>query len=171
MRCRSIHYNLFETEWKIIEVQTIWSAALNYEIEHHIFENAFKALWKMTPDSYLINIQYKILYQRVATNDILLKMGIKPNHLCNLCNELKETNLHAFLECKYIKSFWLEIENWMSIIRNCRIRLDQIQKIFGDRDLNFEVNLIILVAKKTIYKCRLKGKIPCCNMTKSDVKQ
>ena len=121
--CRSIYNTLIETGGKIMEeLQSKWSAALNYEIEHHIIENAFKALWKMTPDSYLINIQYKILHQRVATNDILLKMGIKTNHLCNLCNELKETNLHAFLECKYIKSFWLEIENWMSNIRNCRIR-------------------------------------------------
>ena len=64
----------------------------------------------------------------------------------------------VFLECKYIQSFWLEIENWMSNIRNFRIRLDQIQEIFGNRDLNFEVNFIILAAKKTIYKCRLKGK-------------
>ena len=88
--CRSIYDNLFETEWKIIEeVQTKWSAALNYEIGHHIIENAFKSHWKMTPDSYLINIQYKILHQRVATNDILLKMGIKNYHSCNLCNELK----------------------------------------------------------------------------------
>ena len=42
--CRSIYNNLFETEWKILEeVQIQWSAALNYELEHHIIENAFKA--------------------------------------------------------------------------------------------------------------------------------
>ena len=83
---------------EIEEVQTKWSASLNYEIEHHIIENALKALWKMTQDSYLINIQYKILHHRVATNENRPKMGIKTNHLCNLCNELKETNLQAFLE-------------------------------------------------------------------------
>ena len=56
-------------------------------------------------------------------------------------------------------------------LKECRIRLDQIQKISGHRDLNFEVNHIILAAKKTIYKCRLKGNIPCCNMSKREVKQ
>ena len=85
--CRSIYNNLIGTEWKIIEVQSKWSTAFNYEIEHHIIEDAIKALWKMTPDSYIINIQYKILHHKVATNDILLKIGIKTNHLCNLCNE------------------------------------------------------------------------------------
>ena len=72
--CRSIYNNFIETEWKILEeVQSKWSAALNYGIEHHLIENAFKNPWKMTQDSYLIYIQYKILHHRVATNDILLK--------------------------------------------------------------------------------------------------
>ena len=93
---------------KIIEVQSKWSAALNHEIEHHIVENVFKALWKMTPDNYLITIQYTILHHRVATNDILLKIGIKTNELCNTCNERKETNIPAFLECMHIRSFLAE---------------------------------------------------------------
>ena len=118
------------------------NASLNYEMEHRL-----KALWKMTPDSYLINIQYKILHHRVATDDILLKMYIKTNELCNLCDGQKETNIHAVLDCKHIQSFWLEIEHWISNIKNSRTLLDQIQKIFGDRDLNFEVNFIILAAK------------------------
>ena len=94
--CRSIYNTLIETGGKIIkELQSKWSAALNYEIEHHIIENAFKALWKMTSDSFLMNIQYKILHNRVATNDILLKMGIKTKEVCNSCNEQKEININA----------------------------------------------------------------------------
>ena len=79
--CRSIYNNFIETEWKILEVQSKWSAALNYGIEHHLIENAFKTLWKMTQDRYLIYIQYKILHHRVATNDILLKMASKTNYM------------------------------------------------------------------------------------------
>ena len=75
-------------------------------------------------------------------------MDIKTNELRNLCNEQKETDIHAFLECKHIQSFWLKIEHWISNIENSKTRLDQIQKLFGDRDLNFEVNFIILAAKK-----------------------
>ena len=80
--CRSIYNNFIETEWKILEeVPSKWSAALNYGIEHHLIENAFKTLRKMIQDSYLIYIQYKILHHRVATNDILLKMAIKTNDM------------------------------------------------------------------------------------------
>ena len=111
--------------------------------------------------------------RRLLNMDRSIACGVWQAYYIWVPSEAQHTHqvLTAFLECEYIQSFWLEMENWMSNIRNCRIRLDQIQKIFGDRDLNFEVNLIILAAKKTIYKCRLKGKIPCCNMTKSDVKQ
>ena len=42
------------------------------------------------------------------------------NELCNLCNEQKETKIHAFLECKHIKSFLLEIEDWISNIKNSK---------------------------------------------------
>ena len=77
----SIYNNFIETEWKILEVQSKWSAALNYGIEHHLIGNAFKTLWKMTQDRYLMYIQYKILHHRVATNDILLKMASKTNYM------------------------------------------------------------------------------------------
>ena len=51
--CRSIYNNFIETEWKLLEeVPSKWSAALNYGIEHHLIENAFKTLRKMTQDSF-----------------------------------------------------------------------------------------------------------------------
>ena len=93
-----MHKSSIKLELKMIEdVHCKWSAASNYELEHHIIENEFKALWKTSPDSYLINIQYKILHHRVAKNDILLKVGIKTNESSNICNERKRDQYSCLL--------------------------------------------------------------------------
>ena len=41
-----------------------------------------------------------------AANDIsLMKMDFMTNGLCNICNEQKYTNIHAFSECKHITTY------------------------------------------------------------------
>ena len=47
-----------------------------------------------------------------------------------------------------------------------RIKLYKIQKIFGDQDFNKDINLISILAKRTIYKSRLRGSILKAKYTK-----
>ena len=45
----------------------------------------------------------------------------------------------------------VEIERWISEVLQRRIKLDEIKKIFGDQDFNKDINLILILAKRTIY--------------------
>ena len=49
---------------------------------------------------------------------------------------------------------------WISEVLQRRMKLDEIQKIFGDQDFNKDIKSILILAKRTIYKSRLRGSIP-----------
>ena len=57
-----------------------------------------------------------------------------------------------------IKSFWLEKEHWISNIRIVEYYKIKYKKIFGERELNLEVNSIILAVKKSNLQMSIKSK-------------
>ena len=59
---------------------------------------------------------------------------------------------HVFLDCQFTLNFAVEIERW---IQNFANKLDNIHKKFGDQYSNQDINLIVIMAKRTIYKSRL----------------
>ncbi|KAM6589991.1 uncharacterized protein LOC133036856 [Cannabis sativa] len=53
------------------------------------------------------------MLNRLKTKDRLVKMGIKVQETCCLCDEYKENVQHLFFECK-TTSYWLdEIKSWL----------------------------------------------------------
>ena len=98
------------------------------------FERSFSRSW---PGPNVIQVGVKSLFMSKFTH-ILLAL---PNPSEAIFKEIDE------IFAKFI---------WQNKPPNCRIRLDQIQKIFGNRDLNFEVNFIILAAKKNNLQMSIK---------------
>ena len=56
--------------------------------------------------------------------------GIKTNELCKLCDKQEATNINASLECKHQKILVGNGTPWISLMKNSRTQLDQIQTLF-----------------------------------------
>ena len=107
---------------------------------------------------YLWDIQYKLWYERDATNSKLYQMNIKDTELCEYCQE-RETNVHAFVLCERTQNFWSEITLFLIRLGYRNFRLEHSILIFGDKEMDSLFNLIIIIAKMVIYQKREKGNI------------
>ena len=50
--------------------------------------------------------QFTFLHRRIATNDLLLKIGKKETHPCSFCADSPETRTHLFWEFRLTQTFW-----------------------------------------------------------------
>ena len=107
--CQDIYRKTGQYGNKLLrEVSHKWEIDLVLNMEPEEVQQSIKLFKKTTRNMYLWNIQYKIWYERVATNSKLYQMNIKDTELCEYC-QLRETNVHAFVLCERTQNFWSEI--------------------------------------------------------------
>ena len=118
-----------------------------------IFKNSFR----ITKETKLQSLQYKIIHRVIMCKKKLNEMRILDSPLCVYCQENDDLS-HFFINCPYVKEFWLAIFNWISTIYETQINIQDIEIIFGlqENDEYKEVlNFIILIAKHFIYRNRI----------------
>ena len=90
------------------------------------FQKPFEscAVWKMvnckwkTPD--LIELDFKLVHNRIFTNEKLFKMGLVDSPLCRVCNDKNEDIIHIFMSCKMLQEFHTYLSNIMELLfENC----------------------------------------------------
>ena len=139
-------------------IHSKWEIDLELNIEPEEVQQSIKLFKRTTRNMYLWDIQYKIWYERVATNSKLYQMNIKDTELCEYCHE-RETNVHAFVLCERTQNFWLDITLFLIRLGYRNFRLEHSILIFGDKEMDSLFNLIITIAKKVIYQKREKRNI------------
>ena len=136
----TLSVNLSDQEWKMINILP----------------------FRITKDTLLRWLQYRIIHRCIATNDILSKFNLVESSVCTFCSEQTETINHLFFQSIYADFFWKELELWL--LQNFNIEL-----AFENKDIclckkmnnNYVImNLIIILAKKHIYRQRLEKKKP-----------
>ena len=116
-----------------------------------------------TKETKLREFQFKLLHRRIATNDFLHKIGLKPNESCTFCGETTENLIHLFWKCKHTWTFWEETHRWIcqnvNGLKNetfsavlCLGIVDDI----GDLLLHH----VLLIARYYIHTCRLRNTLP-----------
>ena len=60
---------------------------------------------------YLKYIQFRTLYHRFFTNDMIRKCNVKSSHVCDFCKDESDSNFNMLIGCKTIQALWLEINN------------------------------------------------------------
>ena len=76
----------------------------------------YKLPFSSTKISKLIIFQFKLLHGRLATNDFLNKIGIRPDDLCTFWRDERESLIHLFWSCRKTSSFWKNFQDW--VIKN-----------------------------------------------------
>ena len=119
----------------------------------------FIILNKCCNDTYLKNFQYKFLHRVVPTNSFLFKINIVSSKLCSFCNSTAETVEHLFYDCPVTLQFLNAFFDCLRQYYN-NIVLNKKHVFFGILNESMFLNLMIIIVKNYIYKCKLNSKIP-----------
>ena len=112
-----------------------------------------------TKISKLIIFLFKLLHRRLATNDFLNKIDIRPDDLCTFCRDERESLIHIFWSCRKTNSFWKNFQDWLIknlILRNSNwTEWSTIQGVIGrvistesaerEADLKLRARLVIVI--------------------------
>ena len=115
-----------------------------------------------TKDTKLRVFQFRFSHRRIATNDILYKIGVIRHNMCTFCNVEIETLEHLFWECNTTQIFWKETTAWLLI---CFPQLSErsfsMSACLGlISSLNLLIDHILLMARYHIHISKIKGTIP-----------
>ena len=127
---------------------------------------------RVTMDTNLRIVQYKILNNVFYLNEKLSKFKIVSSPLCSFCNLENETPIHLFYSCNQRKSFWSKLQELM----NSEILLPQNtpqSAFFGfpDNKENFEIiNHLHLIYKYHLFKVWDTRKISLEGLKKNIIK-
>ena len=117
------------------EISQKWETNLLVNIELNDVKQSIKLFKETTRNMYLWDIQFKLWYERVATNSRLFQMNIKETEACAYCQE-RETNVHAFILCDRVQNIWREVTQFLIQLGYRHFRLEQNILIFGDTEMD-----------------------------------
>ena len=138
---------------------TKWNNISNYDI---IPKDVFNTCFKITPDTTIQWLQFRVLHRILPTSSYLKKIKIKSSDLCFFCDHETESIEHIFFDCEIIYFLWSNLEYIIYDRTNIVVQFDKRDVIFGktSNDENFITNFIILYAKHYIYINLKKMKLP-----------
>ena len=105
------------------------------------WDSTYALAFGCTKETKPREFQFKLPHRRIATNDFLLKIGIKQSDSCTFCEEATENLVHLFRSCKYSKAFWKDCYQW--IMQN----ISKVEKF----NLSYSAELTI----RKIYYCTI----------------
>ena len=125
----------------------------------------YKLPFRSTKISNLTIFQFKLLHRRLATNDFLNKIDIRPEDLCTFCRDERESLIHLIWSCRKTNSFWKLFQDWL--IKNL-ILLKPNSSLSSAAVLGLKANFFsntkqyfyFLVARYYIWTCRTRETNP-----------
>lgn len=134
-----------------------WEESLGVEISN--MEGLFNILKSSCKDSYHYNFQYKFLHRIIPTNNFLYKIKLKDTQLCCFCKTDIETVEHLFYDCRITQQFW---DSFIRKLKNFfhNVIFDKEKLLLGFVKETPLLNLLVIITKKYIYKCKLNETLP-----------
>jgi hypothetical protein len=137
---------------------------------NHLFDNLnwkliFSHCFKTTADVQLRWFQTRLLHRLLPTQRYLFLQKIVDSPTCNFCNQEEQTIPHMLHDCVVIQKFWTDLENMLKDkCQHCyNMGFSKELILFGVR-LNTRtdkvMDLLLLLAKFYIYKCKLQDVYP-----------
>ena len=138
-----------------------WSKITNFSNEDWL--RSFFLLKSTTADTKLRWLQYRILHFIITTNSSVSKFIIGQDSNCSFCGAHSETILHLFWECKFVQSFWKDFSSIINkkCVHSHNFKFTENLIIFGKCNTIYTdtiCDLIILIAKSYIYRCKVQNK-------------
>lgn len=142
--------------------QTKWERELDCKVTNKEWQDISVLPFKMTKDTKLQCFQYRILNHIIATNRLLYQINLRNDDLCSFCGGERETLIHLFFQCRFVKLFWNKLKELLQMklhIAKDQCNLSARTIIFGLKGDN-TFNVVLLLAKFHIYKARVQNTKP-----------
>ena len=119
-------------------------------------------------------LQMRIVHRVIATNVVLKKMGIINCEQCTFCDE-KDSVEHFLWHCYFTRRFWRLLENLISACCEtaCNIKITKNIVLFGIDSTAITdkiFDLIILLAKQYLYRCKFEQFVPLVAVFRKQLK-
>ena len=153
---------------KAIQRPTSEQKFIGYNITEENWKNIYKLPFLVTIDSKSRAFQFKISHNIYYTNKKLNLVKIKDSSACSFCKSEEESLQHLFIECKYVKPIW----NDLQIFMNESFRDDE--KLFGkyehidDNAYDLDSHITI-ITKQSIHDSRIRHSLPSFNEVKNKI--
>ena len=124
------------------------------------WKEVYTLAFKCCMDSYTRYFQFRYIHNILPTNYFLFKIGLIDTDICSFCKVNRETVKHLMWECNVTKDFWNNLSTWMNTVLNIFFNVNYQNICLGlfNEDFDFFKNIIILLAKRYIYRCRVEEK-------------
>ena len=138
-----------------------WEAKLNKDINWCITFQKMQQIQEIKLKWFQIRLVHRI----IATNIVLMHMGIENDITWSFCRQDRDSINHIFWSCTYVRSFWEQFQIVLnaSCSNATSVTLNENIVLFG-HNIHFKsdstFDLIILQAKFFIYKCKINKTIP-----------
>ena len=141
----------------------------NIEYQSLNWKKIFLNTFRITIDAQLRWFQTRLLHRILPTNKYLHKCKIIPSALCSFCTQEEDSISHLFWSCDNVNTFWMELQLMLKDKSPKCTNLAFHEKLilFGSQsrtENDVVIELIILLAKFYIYKCKLEKIIPRTNV-------
>ena len=135
----------------------------------------FKKIYKTTTDPQLKWFQIRVIHRLIPTNRFLHIRKIKDSPTCTFGCNLEETLSHLLYKCPKVELFWNQILIWIKAnCTNCDfLSFSEQLIVFGHKKnvlTDKVIDLLLLVGKWHIYKCKLQDTEPMINVFKQQFK-
>ena len=133
-------------------------------------------LKQTTNDKKLHWLQFRLLHNILTTNKSVSKFKPNQTDLCEFCKKKSESIQHLLWSCEVVQSFWKDLSKLLN--RLCthvhNFSFNERLVLFGhDDSVNTDriTDLIILLAKHLIYKCKVQKSNLNINYFKNELHQ
>ena len=135
-----------------------------YDIVNFDFTNYQKCFSRVrlcTNVSKYCDFQYRLLLDKIITNENLFNWGMKHTDVCNFCGEETENTLHLFWYCQFVQPI---IKFIVALCRKQNIEFTEEPFSFIWNNCNRNgvhiINFICIFAKQYIYRMRCNKQKP-----------
>ena len=153
-KCPKHMYKMFDKFCRMIDVQ----------LEFETYQNAFINIKKFTNIAKYRDFQYRVLTNRVFTNDRLFYWQKADTQGCNICKQdIKQTPIHLLFYCDLTKKLWDQIKDFLfqvMLINPDEITISRqtIMTNLVHQSVKHIANTIVLITKQYIYRCKCENK-------------
>ena len=157
---RDVYDLLIDNEIAILKYWEKWIKAglLIAENEYVIL---FQELKRNIKDTKLYSFQYRLLLNKIFTNNTLYKWGVVTGDKCTFCKNVTETPIHLLWECTVSQQIWNNVSCWANESDiECNWNVSNVIFSTVHESHVHIINFVTVVVKQYLYSCKCQDKTP-----------